>query len=827
MRVVFNGRFLSQVRTGVQRYATETLLALDELLDDPARPSNLEFELAIPPDASPVPLKHIRCVEIGKRTGHLWEQFDLWRHARGAYLVNFNYSGPLLKRNQLVTIHDATVRVMPQAFSRAYRWTHNVMVSVLGRTARSVMTVSNFSRDELGAHFGLKRDDIIVGVEGGEHVLGGEADEAAVMRKHGLEPGKYVLGVGSVKPNKNFELIAQAMRLLPGFPWPVAIAGAKDINIFRDSSDLSDSCVCLGFVSDEELSVLYRRAACFVFPSSYEGFGLPAFEAMAQGCPVLCARAASMPEVCGDAVLYFEHDDPGSLADALIRFQRDPSMRDTLVAAGSRRLNDYNWRRNARILLDHLVTQAPRPTLPETAAASPQAGTAAAPTTPPAPSVARESSTRGHAVRARVAAEPEHVEPLAIAGDGVLHVSGGLASGALSFLEQATHEMVRAGVPQTLMFSRRPDTPVGVESRFDPRVRLIELPSPRDGAWRYYRQLRDRLRQEIAQHHYTAVHMHSSRAGFMGRLALARQTRPPLFYSPHGLSFLDRRFVVPSLAFAALERLAARVESTLVGCSEGEAELLRSVGGRAVRVVENTVPDAFFAIQRRPIKPPVVMTMGRVCRQKGPEFFAELAARFHLAEVSATFVWVGNGDPASEAMLRSAGVKVTGWMSPEQVREQLSQASVYVQTSLWEGMPLLVLQALASGLPCVVTDVVGNRDAVQQGITGYVARHPEALAMCVRRLLVDAALYARMSRAARADARERFTGQNLRRSLLRLYGLPDTYSLAEGDMAPPEPAGSAHNSTSAFDLDIDLEGIAVRTPEPWPAAMQGPRRGFA
>ncbi len=135
MRVVFNGRFLSQVRTGVQRYATETLLALDELLDDPARPSNLEFELAIPPDASPVPLKHIRCVEIGKRTGHLWEQFDLWRHARGAYLVNFNYSGPLLKRRQLVTIHDATVRVMPQAFSRAYRWTHNVMVSVLGRTA--------------------------------------------------------------------------------------------------------------------------------------------------------------------------------------------------------------------------------------------------------------------------------------------------------------------------------------------------------------------------------------------------------------------------------------------------------------------------------------------------------------------------------------------------------------------------------------------------------------------------------------------------------------------------------------------------------------------
>jgi glycosyltransferase involved in cell wall biosynthesis len=848
MRVVFNGRFLSQVRTGVQRYATETLLALDELLDDPARPSNLEFELAIPPDASPVPLKHIRCVEIGKLTGHLWEQIDLFRHARGAYLVNFNYSGPLLMRRQLVTIHDATVRAMPQAFSRAYRWTHNILVSVLGRTAHAVMTVSNFSRDELGARFGLARNDIIVGVEGGEHVQGGDADEAAVLRKHGLRAGQYVLGVGSVKPNKNFELIAQAMRLLPGFTWPVAIAGAKDIGIFKDASSLDDSFVFLGFVSDEELAVLYRRAACFVFPSSYEGFGLPAFEAMAQGCPVLCARAAAMPEVCGDAVLYFEHDDPGSLADALIRIQRDPALREALVVAGTRRLNDYNWRRNAHILLDHLVAQVPRPPLPEKPAPAPQGGTApdtsppavrtAAPSTPltsgpsappgrpkalTAPPGGSERSERGGPLRAPAAAsravdeDDEPIEPLAAAGDGVLHVTECLASGTLSFLEQATHELVRAGVPQTVMFSRRPDTPAEVEQRFDARVRLIELPSPRNGVWPYYRRLRTQLREQVAQHRYTAVHLHSSKAGFMGRMALAGTTRPPLFYSPHGLAFLDRRYLVPSLAFTALERIAARVDATLVGCGEGEAELLKRVGGNNVRVVENTVPNAFFAIERRPLDPPVVMTMGRVCRQKGPEFFAELAARFHLAEVPASFVWVGDGDPAGEAMLRAAGVKVTGWVPPELVRQHLAQASIYVQTSLWEGMPLSVLQALASGLPCVVTDVVGNRDAVQQGITGYVARHPEALAMCVRRLLVDAALYARMSRAARADALERFTGRNLRRGLLRLYGLPEMYGLAAG-----EPMATAFD-----DYEAHVGGVAAATAVAgaWRTASHGTQAG--
>ncbi len=838
MRIVLNGRFLSQVRTGVQRYATETLLALDEALDGPDRPAGLTFELAIPPDATPVPLRHIRCIEIGKRTGHLWEQIDLLRHARGAFLVNFNYSGPLLKRRQLITIHDATVRAMPQAFSRSYRWTHNLLVAILGRTSQSLMTVSAFSRDEIRTRFGLRRNDIVVGCEGGEHVLSGEADEATVMQKHGLQAGRYVLGVGSVKPNKNFELIAKAMRLLPDFPWPVAIAGAKDIGIFRDSANLPDSFVCLGFVSDEELSVLYRRAACFVFPSSYEGFGLPAVEAMAQGCPVLSARASAMPEVCGDAVLYFDHDDPQSLADALQRFQREPELREQLVAAGLRRLNHYNWARNGRILLDHLVSVVgPTPPTSQGSKNAPASATseAARPSHSPAGLNHAERYERGasrHAGRAGglngSAVSSRHITLREItprdisyrasldrspddwrrtdAKDGVLHVTECLASGTCSFLVQATEELLQAGVPQSLLFSRRPDTPADVEKRFDPRVRLIELPSPREGLLAYYRALREALQGEIAQHDYKAVHLHSSKAGFLGRMALSRiALRPPVYYSPHGLSFLDRRFVLPSFAFRSLERFAARVDATLVGCSRGEADLLRGVGGRSVKVVENAVPAEFFALTHRPSQPPVVITMGRVCRQKAPAVFAELAARFQIAEVPASFVWVGNGDEAAEAQLRAAGVKVTGWVSPEQVRQHLAQATVYVQTSLWEGMPLSVLQALAVGLPCVVTDVVGNRDAVRQGITGYVVRQPEALAMSVRRLLLDPALHARMSRAARADALERFTGRHLRDQLCALYGLPGfDGSTSASDLASASPPPSAAPRRYTVDLDLDL-----------------------
>ena len=354
-RVVFNGRFLAQVHTGVQRYAAETLLALDALLA--ARPelsAGWQFELAVPDAARALPLTCIRRVHVPGPGGHLWEQWPLLRHSHGAFLVNFNYSGPLLKRRQLITIHDATVRAMPQAFSRAYRWVHNAMVSVLGRSADSVMTVSEFSRDELRRWFGLRREDIVVGREGGEHAAR-PADDAAVLRQHGLESGRFILGVGSVKPNKNFDLVGRAMRLLPGYPVPVAIAGAKDIGIFRDASARADGFRFLGFVSDDDLSALYRHAAWFVLPSLYEGFGLPAVEAMANGCPVLAARAASIPEVCGDAALYFDPQDPASLADVLQRVAQHPELRGRLVAAGRERLTRYHWRANAQILLDHLA----------------------------------------------------------------------------------------------------------------------------------------------------------------------------------------------------------------------------------------------------------------------------------------------------------------------------------------------------------------------------------------------------------------------------------------------------------------------------------------
>lgn len=354
-RVVLNGRFLAQVATGVQRYARETVQALDRLLDaSAALRAQLAIELAVPRHAATLELRRIRVCVVPWLAGHPWEQIALAWHARGGYLVNFGYSGPLAKRRQLITLHDASVRAVAPAYAWRYRLLHDTLVEVLRRRV-DVMTVSQFARAELAQRYGI--GDALLGTEGWQHGLA-HGDGGATLRKFGLRAQGYLLAVGSGKRHKNYALLEHALALLDDFPLTVAVAGACDIGIFRDRGGVSSHVRRLGYVSEAELGHLYRHAAWFVFPSIYEGFGLPALEAMANGCPVLAASAGALPEVCGEAALYFEPHDPAALAALLQRVTREPALRRELAARGRARLAHYSWDANARILAGHLLAAA-------------------------------------------------------------------------------------------------------------------------------------------------------------------------------------------------------------------------------------------------------------------------------------------------------------------------------------------------------------------------------------------------------------------------------------------------------------------------------------
>jgi glycosyltransferase involved in cell wall biosynthesis len=365
-RVVFNGRFLAQRHTGVQRYGLQTLRALDRLLGQrPHLRHGTCWQLAVPRDAQGIPaLAHIEVCRLPWLRGHAWEQLTLRAHAQGAYLVNTSYSGPVFKREQCITVHDAAVRAQPQTYSRLYRWTHDLLLKTLAPRVDTVMTVSTFAAADIRQRYALERDDLLLARPGWEHAEddAGAVDAAAVLQRHGLRSGAYLFAVGSLKPSKNFGLLPRALQRVAQRPrMTLAVAGEHDGRVFRgaDAAAGDDAVRWLGFVPDDELRVLYRHAAWFIFPSLYEGFGLPALEAMAADCPVLAARSSSIPEVCGDAALYFDPHDPQSLADLLDRVTADDSaaaeLRRTLRERALARLAHYRWSVNAEILVHRLI----------------------------------------------------------------------------------------------------------------------------------------------------------------------------------------------------------------------------------------------------------------------------------------------------------------------------------------------------------------------------------------------------------------------------------------------------------------------------------------
>lgn len=352
-RVLVNGRFLGQRTTGAQRYARELLKAIDIVLGERIGQSISSFTVLTPPGTPrSLQLTAMAVREIGRFQGHLWEQVELAGHSRQDLLLNLCNTAPLAGRRMIATILDASVYAVPEAYSLPFRTWYRILIPMLARRSRRVVTISDFSRTELQRYAGIPAARISVIPASGEHILEVAAD-ASVLDRLRLRSHGFVLAVSSRSSHKNVAGVARAAALLTGRDLEVVLAGGSNSRVFNEEAGAGHARLrSIGYVSDAELRALYQHAACFVYPSFYEGFGLPPLEAMTCGCPVVVSRAASLPEVCGEAAMYCDPHDPADIARAVNEVVSDAVLRDDLRRRGAERAALFSWKRSACAMLD-------------------------------------------------------------------------------------------------------------------------------------------------------------------------------------------------------------------------------------------------------------------------------------------------------------------------------------------------------------------------------------------------------------------------------------------------------------------------------------------
>lgn len=361
LKLFINGRFLSQKLTGVQRYAAEMVKAIDALLaseQTPAALRNADWQLLTPADAKEnLDLDRIKIRTVGRLHGHAWDQIDLARAAAGGRLISLANSGPVLHRDHIVVIHDAQVFRRPDFFNWRYLAVHRTMGRLLARHA-SIATVSAFSRGELAEVLKLSATEIPVFPNSAEHFAKTKPDLGIIARL-GVQPQKFFLYVGSRTKNKNLSVAIRAIQLLDRPDVPLVIVGGDNSKVFQDNSGEGAAGLLLaGRLTDSEIAALYAHASAFVFPSLYEGFGVPPLEAMIFGCPVIASTADAVVETCGDAAAYFRATDAEALKQLMLERLAIGAISDQERMRQQDRVTFYSWKKSAKALLDHLAEPA-------------------------------------------------------------------------------------------------------------------------------------------------------------------------------------------------------------------------------------------------------------------------------------------------------------------------------------------------------------------------------------------------------------------------------------------------------------------------------------
>ncbi len=277
-------------------------------------------------------------------------------------ILHVQYIAPPFHRGRLVaTIHDLGFLRVPETFSEFFVRRSRVLVRRTARRADRIIVGSEFSRRDIVETYGLPEDRVAVlpyGVADAFFRPGDREDDLRRIAAHGLR-APYVVYVGRMNPRKNLAALARAFRRFKtngSRPHQLVIVGKKDFETDRMVADIrataESGIVFTGFVPDDDLPAIVRGAEIFVYPSLFEGVGLPVMEAMAAGTPVITSASTSLPEIAGGAARLVDPADENEIAAALAELADDQALRGRMRDAGRARARDFSWEAAARRTLE-------------------------------------------------------------------------------------------------------------------------------------------------------------------------------------------------------------------------------------------------------------------------------------------------------------------------------------------------------------------------------------------------------------------------------------------------------------------------------------------
>jgi len=335
---VINGLFFTKRIDGLYRYGSEILNELDKIV-----PKDV-YEVVLPTYADNLPeFSNLKVVKYGTLKGRLWEQINFWWYVRrrNAVSLNFCNTTPLLNPG-IVCVHDLLYKVNKRYF-KSLHGRLAVLWSCLNywRIAKSkcaIITVSEYSKQQIVDVYKVDPNRITVIGNAWQHISRMVNGENTFSKYNILKKRKYFFTLASLSEYKNFKWIIEVAKKNPDCQFAIAGGKVKSSNKIKNLNNMKN-IVLLGYVNDNEMVSLMKNARAFIFPSKYEGFGIPPLEAIALGTRSIVSNAACLPEIYGDSVHYIEPDDYCVNLQGLLREK---------VATPELILNKYSWEKSAK-----------------------------------------------------------------------------------------------------------------------------------------------------------------------------------------------------------------------------------------------------------------------------------------------------------------------------------------------------------------------------------------------------------------------------------------------------------------------------------------------